>query len=184
MLAALHRHAQLTVVLSLRVGNGTLSGEIVLPLDVGLVHQGTFKRRAKLHFVRSSLKPQRNWIRSPERVLLHRDLLLPLVRQLLDPHLLRFELIQRRGVQVLLVLGSLLEPEGVGRLVALLAFVLVLVVLVPSWMMEEGFGVLGVATVAINGGAVLLCRVHGNKTIKINMVRFKSIYCVNYSVLQ
>ena len=169
MLAALHRHAQLTVVLSLRVGNGTLSGEIVLPLDVGLVHQGTFKWRARLHFVCSSLKPQRDWISPSKRVLLHRDLLLPLVRQLLDPHLLGFELIQRRRVQILLILWSLLEPEGVDRLIALLALVLVLVVLVPGGMMEEGFGVLGVATVAINGGAVLLCRVHGNKTIKINM---------------
>lgn len=67
-----------------------------------------------------------------------------------------------------LILGRLLQPKRVGRLIALLAFVFLLIVLIPGGMMEEGFGVFGIPTVAINSGVVLLMRVHANKPIKIN----------------
>lgn len=68
-----------------------------------------------------------------------------------------------------LILRSLLQPKGVGRLVALLAFVLMLIVLIPCGMMEEGFRVLGVATVTVYSGVALLRMIHGNKPIKINI---------------
>ena len=101
-------------------------------------------------------------------MLLDCNLPLPFIRQLLSPNLLRFELIEGRGVHILLILRCLLQPKGVGGLIALLALVLLLIVLIPSGMMEECFGVLGISTVAVNSGVVLLVRVHANKPIKIN----------------
>lgn len=140
-----------------------------MPLHVSLIHQGSFKRRPHLHFPRPSLKPKRDRIRPSKRMLLHCYLPLPLIRHFLSPNLLRFELIQRRRIQMFLILWSFLQPKGVGRLIALLALVLLLIVLIPSWMMEEGLRVLAVTTVAIYSRVVLLWRIHGNKPIKFNI---------------
>lgn len=168
MFAALHRHAKLTVVFPLGVRDGSLGWEVVLPLDVRLIHQGALERSTRLDLLGSSLKPQRDWICPFEGVLLDRNLSLAIIGQFLRPNLLCLELIERRSVQMLLILRCLLQPKGVGGLIALLALVLLLIVLIPSGMVEECFGVLGVPTVAVNSGVVLLVRVHANKTIKIN----------------